>query len=239
MTASRISRRTSRLGGRPARLVALSALAGLGAAAVLAGCGAGQLAQTANELPGVPGINVNVGQDGAIQLRNIVIQYNNPVGYPAGGSAPLVVRIFNSGQQPVSLVGVDAPGVATRVALVGGAQPPAATPSPSPSGGAPGSPSAGASASPGGTPAPTATPPLVASAPIQVPIPPSSYAVLVPGQGQYLLLTGLTKPIVPGQNVDVTFRFSDGTTVTLTVPVDLPPTAAERGSPAPSGGHAE
>jgi copper(I)-binding protein len=44
------------------------------------------------------------------------------------------------------------------------------------------------------------------------------------------MLTGLTKPLLPGDSVPVTFHFNDGTEVTVPVPVDLPATNAPRAS---------
>jgi copper chaperone PCu(A)C len=223
VTGRRISRRYSRPGRRRIRLAATTLLSGLAALTVLAACGSGQYAQTANQVPGVPGANVNAGPNGAIQLRNIVVQYNGPAGYPVGGSAPLVVRIFNAGQNPVALTGADAAGTATTVLLVG---PEPSVPAPTSTPTASGSPTAtpGASASP----TPAVTP---GSASYSIRIPPVGYATLVPGQGSYLLLAGLTKAIMPGDNVPVTFHFADGTSVTVQVPVDLPGAPASRGNP--------
>ena len=39
---------------------------------------------------------------------------------------------------------------------------------------------------------------------------PSSYALLVPGQGAYLQISGLSAALIPGQSVPLTFTFADG-----------------------------
>ena len=101
-------------------------LAGAAVALGLVGCSAGQLTQTAVQVPAVPGANVTVG---VIGLRNLQIAYSGPDGYAAGGNAPLIVRIFNEGSKPVKLTGATARVAARAVRLPGGA---AAPPRPSP-----------------------------------------------------------------------------------------------------------
>lgn len=112
MTASRSSRRTA--------LVASALFAGLAAVAVVSACSAGQLTQTGSQVAAVPGANANVGPDNRIALRNLTVAYSGPQGYPRGSSAPLVVRIFNDGTQPVRLVSVTAEDFAQSVNLVSG-----------------------------------------------------------------------------------------------------------------------
>ncbi len=225
MTASRFSRRTS----RPGVLAATTLLAGLAALTALTACGSGQLAQTANQVPGVPGANVNAGPSGSIQLRNVVVEYKDSAGYPAGANAPLAVRIFNTGPSPVNLVGADS--AAGTVVLVGGAQPTTPPPAPTPTATATASGSPSASASP--TPTPTPTPTSIGQNQFSVPIASGSYALLVPDQGEYLVLSNLAEPLLPGDNVPVTFKFSDGSQVTVQVPVDLPAGGAPRGTASP------
>jgi copper(I)-binding protein len=243
VTASHLSRRSSRPGARRARLAATTLLAGLAALATITACGSGQYAQTANQVPGVPGTNVNVGPNGNIQLRNVVVAYDSPTGYPAGATAPLVVRIFNNGQDPIQLTGVDAPGAAGSVTLTSGSATPTAVPSPttaSPTATAPTSPGASPTATPTGSPSPTPTvtaePALNPANQFPITIPPQTWADLVPGQGQYLVLNDLTNAVAPGQTVGVTFQFSGGTTASLQVPVDLPTGSAARGSAQPGEG---
>jgi copper(I)-binding protein len=241
VTASHLSRRSSRPGARRARLAATTLLAGLAALVTMTACGSGQYAQTATQVPGVPGTNVNVGPDGTIQLRNVVVQYNSPSGYEAGATAPLIVRIFNDGQSPIQLTGVDAPGAASSVTLTSGSTSP--TPVASPTTVAPtttASPGASPTATPTGTasPTPTATaePTLNPANQFPITIAPQTWAELVPGQGQYLVLNDLTNAVTPGENVPVTFRFNDGTVAAIQVPIDLPTGSAARGSAEPGEG---
>src|SRR5947199_3223126 len=63
--------------------------------ALLSGCGAGQISQTDQMIPAVPGANAN-SPHGLASVRNVMIRYNSPTGYPAGGTAPLVVYIVNN-----------------------------------------------------------------------------------------------------------------------------------------------
>jgi hypothetical protein len=222
-------------------------LAGAAVALGLVGCSAGQMTQTADQVAAVPGANVTIG---AIALRDLQVAYNGPAGYPAGGNAPLIVRIFNEGAKPVTLTGVTAAGFARAVVLSGGA---AATPAPistsaaptsaAPSSAAPTSaaptsaapsasgspaPSGSASASPTATPSPTAPPAGQES--FSIVIPAQAYVLLVPGSGQYLQLTGLTNALIPGTAADVTFTFDDGSKAVASLPFSPAPDPV-RGSP--------
>ncbi len=248
-----------RIRARRARMVATSLLAGSVALLGTAACGSGQIAQTATQVAAVPGTNVNIGPNGSIQLRNLQIQYADPQGYRAGENAPLVVRIFNSGEVAVSLVGVRADGAAESVVLTGGATP---TASPSPSAeaspsaevspsttaspSAEVSPSTTASPSAGASGSPTSQGPPIASAQptataqpdggsprFSVNVPPAAYALLVPGKGPYLQLVGLTSALIPGMSVSITFTFSGGTSVTVPVPLALPINSVPRQSVQP------
>jgi copper(I)-binding protein len=186
------------------------AVPGLGLAVLfaIAACSAGQITQTSNQVPAIPGANASAGTDGSIALRDLTVEYNSPAGYAAGDSAPLVVRIFNSGGQAVRLVGVDAGGAAASVRLTGG---------PAPTGLV-----ATATATPTAEPGPSA---------IAVEIAPSGYALLVPGQGPHLELVDLSRPLRPGDSVPLTFRFSDGSSTEVTVPFGVPHEPAPRGTP--------
>lgn len=84
------------------------AVAGLGIAVLLVGCGAGQITQTDTQQSGVNG---GSGQVGAIAVRNAELQWpDNPQGvYAPGASATLIVTIANTGIDPDELVGVSSP----------------------------------------------------------------------------------------------------------------------------------
>ena len=245
MTASRSSR--SRHRAHAAAAIASLALA-VAAIAGLSACSAGQITQTASQVAAVPGGEASGGPGGTIQLRNVVIAYNDIKGYPAGGSAPLVVRIFNSGTTAIRLVGVRAGGVAEGVRLVGGK--PSAVPSTAPatsqSGAATSSATPTATATATGTPTPPASPSTGASPSVSatatgtpgpagegtfsIEIPAASYVLLVPGSGPYLQLTGLTRPLSAGAVVPLVFAFADGTTIAVNVPFGQPTQAVPRGT---------
>jgi hypothetical protein len=124
VTASRSSRRARLCAALVTGAVAL--VAGL----ALASCSAGQITQTSSQVAAGPGANANLGP---VALRDLLIAYNAPDGYPQGGSAPLIVRIFNNGEKPVTLVTATAEGAAEKVLLVGGPVMP--TPGAAPTGG--------------------------------------------------------------------------------------------------------
>lgn len=239
MTASRLHRLIGML------------FAGAAALAVSA-CSAGQITQTSAQVPAIPGVNVNIGgPGGAIAIRDLLVPYNGPEGYPQGGSAPLVVRIFNDAAQPAHLVGVSSADAAS-VTLVGGAPvatptaaptpaatPPPATPAATPPAATPtpgaATPTPGAEATPGPTapavpPTPTPAPAPAGQTSLRIEVPGGSYVLLVPGQGSYLQLDGLTRALAAGGSVAVTFTFEGHAPVTVNVPVAPPTAPAPRAS---------
>lgn len=103
---------------RPAR-VALVAGAVVGALA-LAGCGAGQISQTADQVAAVSGANVTEAQ---LAIRNAEIEYpatatQSIALYRAGADAPLSMTIVNESDLPDRLISASSP-VAGSVQLVG------------------------------------------------------------------------------------------------------------------------
>lgn len=104
---------------RPAR-----ALAGVTAVALtgllVAGCGSGQLSQTAAQVAATNGLNTSVGQ---VDLRDVQVAYPPaPAGpdalYARGGNAPLRATLVNTGSVADRLVRVSSPAAAS-VAVVG------------------------------------------------------------------------------------------------------------------------
>jgi hypothetical protein len=140
----------------------------------LSACSAGQLAETANKEPSVYGVNAR-SADGSVLVRGLAVVYRSVEGYPAGGSAPLEVALYNETQKPLSVrvtsaeppAGTD-PTVAWArgVGLTGAAPAPSATasgvpaeaePTGTPEPASPASPGASSAAEPGvgeGEPAP-------------------------------------------------------------------------------------
>lgn len=105
-----------------ARLVA-GCLAGLS----LAGCAAGQITQTDNQVAAVDGAFGDVGN--AIALREVLIPYppNQQGSYPAGSAVPVMLTIVNQTSSADQLTAVTSPA-ASQVLVLGSTQiPPGST----------------------------------------------------------------------------------------------------------------
>jgi copper(I)-binding protein len=76
---------------------------------VLAGCGAGQDAQTARTAPSIAGVSADAG---GIAVRNAVVEFSS-AGYPAGGEAPVRFAVVNSNPGPVRLTQLDSEGASS------------------------------------------------------------------------------------------------------------------------------
>lgn len=199
-----------------------SALPAAGVAAVtgllLSGCGAGQIAETANKVPSVQGVNAETAK-GEYAIRGLLVAFPGLDGYEAGDNAVLNVVVYNDSESPVTVTvtSQDARDVviidADRAAGIAVA--PTAIPSaiPSPQGTV----SPRPDASPTGRPSPT--PP---TRPAQVQIPPLGHVQLNTEAEQVLQLVGLNESLRPGQNAFVTFDFGKGHTITAPAPVAVP-----------------
>ncbi|RSM41605.1 hypothetical protein DMA12_23580 [Amycolatopsis balhimycina DSM 5908] len=216
------------------RVLGAAALA-LGAALVLAGCGAGQITQTASQQAAVNGTHAQVKD---IALRNAAVQYpTSGPGYPAGATPALSLTIVNLGTQDDSLVSVTTEGggqatiagskdiVAAHSLVIGPDNAVESTnevqttsPSaPTSSSGAPTSPATPTGTS-SGTSSSTATstsevPPAGATA--------TPAAPEVVGQGT-VTLAALKQPLWPGQVIKVTFVFKNAGPITVELPVAAP-----------------
>ncbi|GIG70752.1 hypothetical protein [Phytomonospora endophytica] len=178
-------------------------------------CSAGQVTQTADTVAAVPGANLQVGE--YIMMNDVMITYPGPQGYPSGGTASMILRIFNNGPDADVLKAVSvspgeggSPG-ASDVRLVNGGGAPAPSDS--------GSPSADASGGPVTTPGSSA---------INVTILPNDKQALVPGEGPYLEVSGLSGAFKPGQSLLVTFEFERAGTKQAEIPMGLPTVPGER-----------
>lgn len=233
------------------------------AAALLAGCSAGQIAETARKKSSVPGVNVN---QGAIAIRNALVEPSpEEGGWKPGSEVPIDLRLINTGQVPDTLVRVESEN-ADRVELRAGANQPTGSPSP----GLPSevacaspavedlatpqpSPSAPATASPSATetPSATATPPAAAS-PSEAPVAPlpEQRIVLNPGclvvldsTTQQLTLVGLKteddEDLLVGGLVRVTLTFQQAGSVSLDLPVAPPRSPLPREESVIEEAHAE
>ena len=194
VTAQVACRRTSAFGrtGSGRVRAAVAVVALALPAAALSGCAAGKQAQTAHVAPTIDGIDANIG---AMALRNIGITAPPATGYTAKGSAPLTLAISNEGDQADELV-----SVTTSAAASVKVTPPAAA----------------------GTAAPSSTASTVPGRPAAIPVPPQGIVQIGSGQGTATItLSGLTAPLVSGQNVAVTFAFRTAGTKTVVLPVRL------------------
>lgn len=214
---------------RPTILLA-GALAG---ALALAGCGAGQVANTSEQLANAPGANVATGP---MSVRDAVIVYGESVEGPVwarGDSAPLRMTLVNDGAETDRIVSASSPfaqsvelsgdleiasgtalfieGEAEGTSTAAGSSGAVTTPTVPPSAA-----QAAPSAAPGPpTAAPTTTP---AAAPSGTA--PSGTAS--PSEDASIVLTGLTDDIRAGVSYPVTLVFERAGQLTLDMPVDNP-----------------
>jgi copper(I)-binding protein len=218
---------------RPTILLA-GALAG---ALALAGCGAGQVANTSEQLANAPGANVATGP---MSVRDAVIVYGDSVEGPVwarGDSAPLSLTLVNDGTETDRLVSASSP-FAQSVELSGDLEVSSGTALFIEGEGA-GASAAGAS---GAVTTPTVPPSAAQAAPSAAPGPPTAPATTTPpaapsgaaasgaaptgtaspSEDASIVLTGLTDDIRAGVSYPVTLVFERAGELTLDVPVDNP-----------------
>jgi copper(I)-binding protein len=214
----------------------------LGAALVLAGCGAGQITQTDTQQPAVNGTYAQVK---TIVLRDAAVQYpTSGPGYPAGATPSLTLTVVNIGTQDDSLVSVTTEDgtqatVSGSKAVVAGhslvigpddavestnevqTTPPSAPSSSAPS--STGTSATGTSSSATGSA--TNTPgSLTASSTSEAPSSGPAATPTAPEKvGQATVtLPPLKQPLWPGQTIKVTFVFQNAGPVTVELPVAAP-----------------
>lgn len=220
--------------------VALVALVAAGGVA-LAGCSAGQQAQTAEQRPTMDGTNAQAGQD--VALRDIAIEYPEGGLYEQGSDARLRMVVVNEGLQSDALVEVRtdaAERVVFRAAGEAGtaegtataAPEPTATPTATatPTGTPTGSPPASGSPTPSGSATPSASPTPSEPPTTRIEIPPNGL-VSFRDDGPAVILTGLTRQLRSSEVVPITFVFARGGAVTVDVAVGVP---EEEIAPAPT-----
>jgi len=195
------------------RRVAQAAGAAMVAVIALAGCSAGQVAETALLKAPVSGLNTQ-SPDGNLLIRNLQVAYNDPEGYPANGTAPLQVALFNQTEQPMTVTITSrpqtnvTPGIVSAQQVGVGALPPAEEPSPSAS--APAEPSA------------------PALEPAKFTIPPLGTQVFNPGTGKNLQAVGLSNDLKPGFSLSLTIQANDGEAIDVLAPFQTPTSPASR-----------
>lgn len=222
---------------QPARRRRLAAIAALGAAAALAlaGCSAGQQAQTSVQHPTVGGASANVGD---IALRNIQLSAPDAKQkmWPQGSNVPVEMSIVNNNQNDDQLVsvssdaasavvifkdtqsylnflGAQANATAGASATTTSAATPTATPTPTAT-------TSAASPSASATPSTADGAPVPASAPITI-TPNGSVRFGGPGEGPVILLVGLKDTLGGSQTVVLTFTFANAGSTSVITPVDL------------------
>ncbi len=241
---------------RHARLVAASVgIVAVVAAGALAGCGAGQIAETSTIVSAVPGGSASIAvptednPNGALLIKNVTVDYNDVNGYATGATAPLSMWIINQSTDPVTVTAGDAqlvdPTKATTLTPLGsmslsGGQPViqdiqgvAGNPS-TPPAAPPSSPASAEPSSPSQSGVPSTTPAAPAAA--TVTIQPGTMMVLSTAAGsdvEHLQVAGLKDDVVPGNTVQLTFNVTkqDGTPLQSTqivAPVGPPSVPAPR-----------
>jgi len=203
------------------RRVAQAAGAAMVAVIALAGCSAGQVAETALLQTPISGLNTQ-SPDGRVQIRNLQVDYNDPEGYPANGDAAIEIALFNHTTEPVTVLisskplQNETPGVvsARQIGLSGGAASASAAPSAAPSASASGEP----------TTAPTPT-----LQPARISIPALGSATFLPEDEQKLVAAGLSDDLKPGNSLSLVFEISGySQPLELVAPVAIPLSPASR-----------
>jgi hypothetical protein len=219
----------------------------------LAGCSAGQVAETALLKTPISGLNTT-SPDGTLLVRNLQVIYNSATGYAAGSTAPLEVSLYNQTESPMTVLISSAPPQgdteavvsAQQIGVSGSAAPSAGASAPAPSASAPvpgaSEPVPGASEPVPGVsePAPGASAPgSPALQPARFTIPAFSVESFMPGDPQTLQATGLSGPLANGTALAVTIESSASSQpLQLLAPVAIPLSAGPR-APAEAGEGAE
>ncbi|WP_116200295.1 hypothetical protein [Amycolatopsis circi] len=220
------------------RRVLGAGVSALGAALVLAGCGAGQITQTDTQQPAVNGTYAQVK---TIVLRNVAVQYpaQGP-GYAAGSPAPLTLTVINQGQKDDKLVSVTSEGASGPAQISGDSTIVAGHslvigPADAVEQGAPALPESANStpasdANSAANGAPSSAP---NSAPNSASNSAPNSASSVPQAGENggaesqlgtgkVVLQGLKQPLWPGATIKVTFTFQNAGPIVVELPVAAP-----------------
>lgn len=183
------------------RRVATAVAIAAGAAFALSGCSAGQVTQTSSQ---VAAVNGNSADLGAIDLRNVHVQYPNSEEYsiePGGNAVLAFTAINNSLDTPDKLTGITTEFAGT-VVIAGEA------------GGRVIAPATSLSA---GAPADAADPDHAAEAEAEKQTDENADA---PSDLVLVVMQDLEEGVRPGLTVPVTFTFEKAGAVTVAVPVD-------------------
>ncbi|MEG3632828.1 hypothetical protein [Micromonospora palythoicola] len=186
------------------------------AVSLLAGCGAGQIAETAEKEPSIQGVNL-MTDNGEYAVRGLLIEFPGADGYRAGEDALLSAVIYNDSKDAVTVTVTtqDARDIVI-VDAVRPVPPRSGTPAaPSPTIASPTA--TDTSPAPGGSPGGAAPDPR--TGPARIELPPLSFVRFNAQAGRYFQLLDLDESLRSGQNASVTFDFGDGHRVTGPAPV--------------------
>jgi hypothetical protein len=190
----------------------------------LAGCSAGQTAETSLLETPVSGLNT-ASPDGGLLIRNLQVAFGDSAGYPANSTAPIELSLFNQTEQPLTVTISSAAQTTVTSGIVSAQQI-----------GLSGSP-AGSSAAP--SPSDSAAP-ADASAlqPAKITIDPLGSASFLPGGSQTMQAVGLSNRLAPGSSLALTFQVGTAAPLNVLAPIAIPLSPASRG-PAVQGENAE
>lgn len=219
---------TSRRPARRIRLAAAAIALPLSLGAVLSGCSAGQIAQTAEKRPSVVGSSAGVGD-----MRIVNAHFEAPEGdkYEAGEQAELILVVTSMGAED-ELVSVAVEGTPATITASGEGAGTTSAPGAVPSGsaspstvhGTPDSEAGAASVSASTDPSPSSAPAASAS----VPIPSAGRVYFSSQDGDASIEATLPSETFVSSLVPVTMTFRDAGEVTFNVPVSGPADEVER-----------
>ncbi|MGX6603630.1 hypothetical protein ACWKSP_16020 [Micromonosporaceae bacterium Da 78-11] len=210
------------------RRVALITGAATVAVIALGGCSAGQVAETANLKAPISGLNT-ASPDGSLLIRNLQVVYNNPEGYPASGSAPIEVSLFNQTQSPITVTISSKPATTESKGLVSAKQVGVVGATPTGSAAASSEPAALPSASGSASASASAAPAAPAAQPAKFTIAPLSTETFLPGDAQSLQAIGLSDELRSGGSLSLVFEVSTSAQpLTVVAPFAIPMSAASR-----------
>ncbi len=206
--------------------VAASAALGL---ALLTGCAAGQHAQTVEQTPAIDGVQAQAGNI-AIRAAGIAAPESG-TSYAKGSDAELRMVLVNQGAQPDKLVSVSSPAAAGAELSAGsgssgsgsGSGSASASPAASQTSNGQSSASGTASAAPSASATGSATAsPTGSAASTPLDLAPRQALQIGIGDGDATVrLTGLNADLFSAQPIPVTLNFASGTSVTVTMAVQL------------------
>jgi len=205
-------------------------VAGAAAVAVLAlaGCSAGQTAETSLLQAPVSGLNT-ASPDGGLLIRNLQVAFGDSAGYPANSTAPIQLSLFNQTEQPLTVTISSQAQTTVTDGIVSAQQV-----------GLSGSPSG--SASPAPAPSDSASPADAGAAPALQPakitIDPLGSASFLPGGSQTLQAVGLSNRLAPGNSLALTIQVGTAAPINVLAPIAIPLSPVSRG-PAVEGENAE